>query len=231
MVVASAVWAAELIDRTSSGAATARLVVVAGVLGAGLVVARLTGRVRVGPTAVVVSTIALMLGPGVFSLGTVRQSSAALYTPLAGPTGGGGSGRLDSVGTTATGPGGLVPSRLDLYLERHRQGATYLAAVTSAQVADGMILATGYPVLAMGGFLGTDPWPTVSAFSADVAAGRVRYALLGGGGFSVDGPDGTTVAAVDRWVRDHGTVIRGAAIGGWSGGTLYVLTPAPRAPS
>jgi 4-amino-4-deoxy-L-arabinose transferase-like glycosyltransferase len=227
MVVVSAIWAAVLIDRRSAGGAAARLIVVAGVLGAGLVVARLSGRAPVGPAAVVATTIALLVGPGVFSLDTVRQSTAALYTPLAGPTGGGGSGRLESVGTAATGPGGLVPSRLDLYLEGHRRGATYLAAVTSAQVADGMILATGYPVLAMGGFLGTDPWPTVSAFRADVAAGRVRYALLGGGGFSDDGPAGTEVAAIDRWVRDHGTVVPGAAIGGWAGGTLYELTRVP----
>ena len=36
--------------------------------------------------------------------------------------------------------------------------------------------------MAMGGFTGSDPWPTLSAFKHLVATGAVRYVLVGGGG-------------------------------------------------
>lgn len=43
------------------------------------------------------------------------------------------------------------------YLEKHQGGATWLVAVSSAQEASSIILKTGRPVIAMGGFTGTDP--------------------------------------------------------------------------
>ncbi len=74
-------------------------------------------------------------------------------------------------------------TRLDAYLIDHRGTARYLVAVQGSQQAEGIILATGDPVMAMGGFSGTDPWPTLAAFKKMVTAGEVRYVLIGGGGF------------------------------------------------
>ena len=41
------------------------------------------------------------------------------------------------------------------------------------------IISTGRPVMAMGGYTGMDPWPTVSGFKAIVAQGEVHYVLVG----------------------------------------------------
>ncbi|WP_455432462.1 mannosyltransferase YkcB-related protein [Thermocatellispora tengchongensis] len=44
-----------------------------------------------------------------------------------------------------------------------------------------MILATGEPVIAMGGFTGSDPAMTADKLAAYVASGRLRYVIPGGG--------------------------------------------------
>jgi hypothetical protein len=48
-------------------------------------------------------------------------------------------------------------------------------------VAAPYILATGKPVIAMGGFIGSDPAPTLAGFKQLVASGQVHYVLAGGG--------------------------------------------------
>jgi hypothetical protein len=48
-------------------------------------------------------------------------------------------------------------------------------------VAAPYILATGKPVIAMGGFIGSDPAPTLAGFKQLVAGGQVHYVLVGGG--------------------------------------------------
>ncbi|MFT9056207.1 MAG: glycosyltransferase family 39 protein [Ethanoligenens sp.] len=67
--------------------------------------------------------------------------------------------------------------RLETYLEQHQDGATYLAAVPSAPLAETLIIDTGRPVMAIGGFNGTNPILTFHAFQSLVANGKVRYFL------------------------------------------------------
>ena len=59
---------------------------------------------------------------------------------------------------------------------------TWVAATVGANSAAGYQLATGLPVMPIGGFNGSDPSPTLAQFQADVAAGKVHY-FIGGGGF------------------------------------------------
>jgi hypothetical protein len=95
----------------------------------------------------------------------------------------GGAADSGSDGASGGGPGqGTVSSSLVSYLEKHRGTAEYLVAVEGSQSADGIILATGDPVMAMGGFTGSDPYPTLAEFRKLVAEGKVRYVLVGGGG-------------------------------------------------
>ena len=67
------------------------------------------------------------------------------------------------------------------YLESHQGSAEYLVAVQGSQTAAPYILESGRAVIAMGGFTGSDPTPTLAQFEALVKAGKVRYVVIGGG--------------------------------------------------
>ena len=62
---------------------------------------------------------------------------------------------------------------------------TWVAAVVGANSAAGYQLATERPVMAIGGFNGSDPAPTLAEFQARVAAGEIHYFVSGGQG--IDG--------------------------------------------
>ena len=67
------------------------------------------------------------------------------------------------------------------YLEKNQGSTKYLVAVTSSQTADPIIISTGKPVMALGGFSGNDDILTVSQLAQLVKNGTVRYFLLDGG--------------------------------------------------
>ena len=56
---------------------------------------------------------------------------------------------------------------------------TWTAAVVGSNNAAGYQLAAGAPVLAVGGFNGTDPSPTTAQFVRDVEDGRIHYFIEG----------------------------------------------------
>ena len=76
------------------------------------------------------------------------------------------------------------------YLEANQGNAKFLVAVASSMNADGIILATNKPVMAMGGFSGSDPILTTSHLAQLVSNGTVRFFLTGGagrgGGFNIN---------------------------------------------
>jgi 4-amino-4-deoxy-L-arabinose transferase-like glycosyltransferase len=67
--------------------------------------------------------------------------------------------------------------------------------------ASGYQLATGEPVMPVGGFNGSDPSPTLAQFQRYVAEGRIHY-FIGGGGFGRGGPSGGSdnSAQITAWV-------------------------------
>jgi len=71
------------------------------------------------------------------------------------------------------------PAGLVRYLEVHRAGAQYPLAVSGSPTTAPSIISTGQPVMAMGGYTGMDPWPSLSAFKTVVAQGRTHYILVG----------------------------------------------------
>ena len=84
--------------------------------------------------------------------------------------------------------------------------------------AAGYQLATGEPVMAIGGFNGSDPPPTLAQFQQYVAEGKIHYFLGGGGmgGRSMGGSD--TSRQISAWVADNFTA---TSVGG---ATVYDLT-------
>ncbi|WP_172197043.1 glycosyltransferase family 39 protein [Saccharibacillus qingshengii] len=93
----------------------------------------------------------------------------------------------------------LDPALVD-YLLRHRGAARYAAAMPSSNSgADALIIQTGEPVLAWGGFKGVDPAIGLNGFRRLIAAGQLRYVLLGGTPHLAD--------PIARWVEQSGTVV------------------------
>jgi hypothetical protein len=110
---------------------------------------------------------------------------------------------------------GQVDSQLISYLQEHRDGATWLVAVASAQSASSIILRTGLPVIAMGGFTGSDPAMTTQKLQSYVQAGKLRYVMTGGGGPG-GGPGGGGTSSVTSWVSQNCSVVKASDYGSGS---------------
>jgi hypothetical protein len=102
------------------------------------------------------------------------------------------------------------------YLEAHRDGATWLVAVQGSSAAATIILETGgIPVMAMGGFRGTDPAPTLAQLEQYVKQGKLHYVLAGGGGFGGGG------GSVISWVEQNCTAVSATGTAASGTGGLY----------
>jgi hypothetical protein len=97
--------------------------------------------------------------------------------------GGGGQGGGMRAGGTG-GPSALLdaatPSAtLTAYLKQQAGSYTWAAATVGSNSAAGYQLATGKPVMAIGGFNGTDPAPSLSQFEQYVREGKIHYFISG----------------------------------------------------
>ena len=156
------------------------------VLGAtALVVARLSTRLRgwVRPgLAAATGMLALLIAPAAWVAITVlTQPPGTLQLPYAGPSTFEGLGAKSNSKAMQVGLGGTqVDPKLVKYLLDNRGNARFLVAVQSAAEASPLILATGEPVMALGGF-GADQILTADELARLVASGELRFLLLPGG--------------------------------------------------
>ena len=67
------------------------------------------------------------------------------------------------------------------YLQANTQDAEYMLAVPNSHTGSPLVLATGRPVLYMGGFNGADPVIDADGLAELVANGELRYVLYGAG--------------------------------------------------
>ncbi|MFF1883873.1 glycosyltransferase family 39 protein [Pseudarthrobacter sp. NPDC058196] len=135
------------------------------------------------------------------------QAGARQGGPGAGGGRGGGMGGLLGAPTPSA---GLVAA-----LKDGASNYTWAAAVVGSNNAAGYQLATELPVMAVGGFNGTDPSPTLEQFQALVAQGKIHYFIAGGTMMSGSGSDASTRIA--QWVA---STFQSENIGGT---TVYVL--------
>jgi 4-amino-4-deoxy-L-arabinose transferase-like glycosyltransferase len=138
-----------------------------------------------------------------------RQDTGTGTTGTRG-TGTGGAGGAGTGGLGGFGGGGSVSKEMISYLQAHRDGATWLLAVSGSSTAASIILQTGgTPVMAMGGFTGSDPAPTLTQFQQYVSEGKVHYVLGGGagGGFGGRGGGESDTAQVLAWVEKTCTAV------------------------
>ncbi|MET8839169.1 glycosyltransferase family 39 protein [Streptomyces rubiginosohelvolus] len=131
--------------------------------------------------------------------------------------GGGGMGGLLNGATVDTEAKALLTKDADDY--------TWVAAAVGAQNAASYQLATGEPVMAIGGFNGSDPSPTLAQFKKYVAEGEIHYFVSGGGmgggmrggavgeggGGTGGGPGGMgssgTSSQISSWVTENFTEV------------------------
>jgi 4-amino-4-deoxy-L-arabinose transferase-like glycosyltransferase len=88
--------------------------------------------------------------------------------------------------------------KLQAFLQQHRGNARFLLAAPNALLAAPVIIGTGQPVMAFGGFFGNDPVMSVDAFAKAVERGEVRFVVLATNRRTRD---------FERWVRAHGTIV------------------------
>jgi 4-amino-4-deoxy-L-arabinose transferase-like glycosyltransferase len=103
-------------------------------------------------------------------------------------------------------------------LTKNDEDYTWVAATVGAQSAAGYQLATGEPVMSLGGFNGSDPYPSLAEFQALVRAGRVHYFIAGGAGGGGGNAGSSAMSAITSWVTGR---FASQSVGGI---TLYDLT-------
>jgi hypothetical protein len=93
--------------------------------------------------------------------------------------------------------GTTVGAQLEALLRTDSDGYRWVAAAVGANNAASYQLASGEAVMAIGGFNGSDPAPTLAEFQAYVRDGQVRYFISGG----VSSPGGQGASsAIATWV-------------------------------
>ena len=144
--------------------------------GAVILVSALSRRYLRSSVAMGVMMVGLVLMPASWATYETFNPSLNTTLPQAGPRNGisgqsFGSATFDD-GTTA----------LATWLHAQNElGVRWDLAVSSAQNASTLIAEHGLSVMALGGFLGSDPTITVSQFATLVDKGEVRYVLTSGG--------------------------------------------------
>jgi 4-amino-4-deoxy-L-arabinose transferase-like glycosyltransferase len=246
------VWAFVLLGRTPDFQSWLRYaVLVVSLLSALVLLIPLSRRLAVA--AITAGLVAVLAGPAAYTFDTVLTTQSGATTsagPAVSQAGGfqppAGGARFQppegapafpqpQAGSAGVPSGGTFGNRgqqvsaspaLVKYLLANRGQATWIAAVEGSMNAGSLELTSGQPVMAMGGFLGSDPTPTLSQFQSLVAQGKVRYLLVQSDGGAIGGraigggSSGGTVAQVVSWAEAHGKVV---TIAGVSGFTVYDL--------
>jgi 4-amino-4-deoxy-L-arabinose transferase-like glycosyltransferase len=148
---------------------------------------------------------------GEFAGGTGRSPSGRAGLPSGGTAGGSGGG-----------PGGATTSAaLSKLLETGASGYKWAAATVSSTSAASLELnSNGVPVMAIGGFTGSDPAPSLAEFKKLVAEHEIHYFIGGGvvGGGGIGGAGSSDASQITSWVESHFT---SQTVGGT---TVYNLT-------
>jgi hypothetical protein len=238
----SAWFGATLLDRTPTFdpglgpvAITLAAVALAGLVATTL--PALAGRTAIKKLALVAAALgvcATLIAPAAYAIETTGTAygggdphpgpgTASGFGPGGGIGGGGGFGAGGAARAGLPGDGGGLggdtsDSPLLDYLVANRGNATWIVATSGSQEAGSIEIATGLPVMAMGGFTGSDPTPTLDQLKSYIASGQLRFILMnsgaGGGGFGGMSDRSAWIAASCSTVN-YG---RGYAGGG---GTLY----------
>jgi 4-amino-4-deoxy-L-arabinose transferase-like glycosyltransferase len=138
----------------------------------------------------------------------------------------GGNGVLGGFRGGTGAAGGLLDAdaanpQLVAALRANAAAYRWVAATTGSNNAAGLALSSGESVMAIGGFNGTDPSPTLAQFQAYVAAGKIHYFIAGGGFGGGPGGSGSNASSeISSWVEANfeSTTVGGVTLYDLSGG-------------
>jgi 4-amino-4-deoxy-L-arabinose transferase-like glycosyltransferase len=203
-VLVTTILAAVLLSRDSEWMPWLRATVAVGGVGAAalLLVAGHLPRPAVRSLAAL-AVAACLAAPAVYSIATAATPHSGAI-PSVGPARQGFGG--------FTGPGGLLDSptpgrALSATLSADAHDFTWVAATVGSNNAAGYQLASGAPVMAIGGFNGTDPSPTLEEFQRYVAEGQIHYFIRGKmiGHWGPPTTGSRESADIAEWVETHYT--------------------------
>ena len=184
-----------------------------GILGAigmiGLLVNLYTPKRWLQNLAIITSVAACMTAPVVYTLSTVNVTHTGSI-PTAGPS----STAMQGSNNEKS----QADSALVQYLLRNQNGATWLVVVDSANESAAIQLTSGQPVMAIGGFNGSDTPLTLEQFKQLVADGKLKYYAASSHGHG-GGPNGGN-SEITNWIKKNGKVVNY----GGSDVTLYELS-------
>ncbi|MGX5716885.1 glycosyltransferase family 39 protein [Arthrobacter sp. MAHUQ-56] len=185
VVLSTAVWSAVLLGRDASWLPWLGITaIVLGLLAAAAILLRIdatgtAGRFRRAGAAavVVVSLLAGGLGTGAWTLATAARVHSGSI-PTSGPAGAAGMARG---GGMPGGPGEGTPDAALTALLSNTI-TKWSAIVSGASQAASLELASDTSVIALGGWNGGDPYPTLAQFQDMVSRGEISYFIEGGAG-------------------------------------------------
>lgn len=128
----------------------------------------------------------------------------------------------DGMGGPGGGMGGLLnateaSSEVVSALQSNASSYTWVAAAIGSQNAAGLQLGSGEPVMAIGGFNGSDPSPTLAQFQQYVQNGQIHY-FLAGSQFGGQNGGSDDASQISEWVQANYTQVT------IDGTTFYDLT-------
>jgi 4-amino-4-deoxy-L-arabinose transferase-like glycosyltransferase len=184
------------------------------------------GRALLVTAGLTAGAAAMLAAPSAWAASVLdTKYGGSSFNASAGPAGGVGGGAAGGGGIGLGATTTLTPAeqRIYRYISDHRAGASYLMAVGSWDEASPYILSTGQEVLALGGFSGSVPEPTLATIKELVSSGQLRFFLVSGTGsdpgFTLAGGRGSTSATIDSWVRSACTQVPATDYGGTTSAT------------
>lgn len=141
-------------------------------------------------------------GSGAGEAGASETAGTDAAAGAGSTAGGAAAGAQAQGGSILGGSGASSNSELVELLIEGGSGYRWAAATTGSQNAAGYQLASELPVMAIGGFNGTDPAPTLEQFKAYVAAGLVRYYIAGGGMGGSQMGGSSAASEIEAWVEE-----------------------------
>lgn len=231
----AATWSFVLLARVDAYGPLRYVVFAVGMAAAFLLLVTTRLHTRFVPIVLAGALLASLVGPTAYSVSTVTKAATGSIV-TAGPSSGMGMGgpgggmappSQSTTGTTsptqrAGGMGGLLnastpDAEVVAALQADASSYTWAAAAIGSQNAAGLQLGSGEPVMAIGGFNGSDPSPTLAQFQEYVANGQIHY-FLAGGGFGGSNGGSSASSEITSWVEaTYQTVTIGST-------TFYDLT-------
>jgi 4-amino-4-deoxy-L-arabinose transferase-like glycosyltransferase len=191
LILSTGVWSWWILSRNGEWLPALRWTILAVTIAAGvLMVAASTvhNRRRIAIGAALVGLTAALAGPTAYAMATIGQPHE------------GGGPSVGPASAERNGKGNWGQSQSDPQLEALLRAAhtTWSAAVVGSSAAAGMELSTNTSVIAIGGFSGSDPVPTLAEFKDDVAQHKVTYFVVNHGRGGAFGRRGHT--DITSWV-------------------------------